>query len=712
MVYRKPLSIAAITLFCFVLTALLPPSLPLKQEGPLARIDTLTVAEAAYDAPPQPTLSVSGKNLVKVAWTYTATAPANSKFKIIDLQNDANGVVLDTMTYYTTQKQYSKSVTLEDGLHKIAVYLVTPTGELTANSSAQTIDVQELAAPSDLTGTKQGSREILWSWTDNSYGETGFKIYDENDDLIGRVDANKTSFRESGLTPDTRYNRYVKAYKATSGTDPARESNASNEASERTDEYDSSTGSSGRSKDRTHIADALEGALDFTVSPSDIVLINPGDIDGSDESVKTEKNRFVAFAGGAFKGYSDGSVRISTPDVELKIPSKYLDRSEDSGGSAVGLQEYVDNAASAPPGKVRVGSAYEFSLIKYSNYSDNGYSDDDFNDDPVYLSFFYDYWRVSNPASLRIYRLNGSTWSEVSSSVNTADRSVNARVEEFGRFALFETPTGASTLFPGTSPNVGPGSYGYPGFNSAQQQTPAGYPPGFGPGYGPGYSVNTPGYNPSQYGATSGYGTYPGGYGAYGAQGYGSTGANLYGSAAQAPFIDLVGHWARPQVEALAGRGLINGTASKVFDPDKPMTRAEFLTLLMRVVGKSTPMAGPVPFDDVRADAWFAGALRQAMQQGIVTDGGIFSPDSPITRQDMAAWLGRALNGRMLLSSGKSPENFSDWYDTSENLRDSVAQTVRAGLISGRPDGRFDPWGSTTRAEAATVITSFLNQAR
>ncbi|ABZ83453.1 amylopullulanase domain protein, putative [Heliomicrobium modesticaldum Ice1] len=711
MVHRKSLSSLFITLFCFVLSALLPPSLPQEQDSAFTRVDMLTVAQAAYDAPSQPTLSIVGKNQVKVAWTYTGAAPANSKFKIIDLQYDSNGTELDTMTYYPTQKQYSKSIRLDDGLHKLAVVLVTPVGERFV-STYQTIDVQELAAPSNLTGAKQGSREILWSWTDNSYGETGFKIYDENDDLVGRVDANKTSFRESGLKPDTRYTRYVKAYKATSGIDPARESNASNEASERTDKWDSSTGNSGRSKDRSHIADALEGALKFTVSPSDIVLINPGDIEGIDRSVKTEKNRFVAFAGGAFKGYSGGSVRISTPDVELKIPTKYLDRPEDSGGSAVGLQEYVDNAASAPPGRVRVGSAYEFSLIKYSNYSNNGYSDDDFHDDPLYLSFFYDYWRVSNPASLKIYRLNGSTWTEVGSSVNTADRSVNGRIEEFGRYALFETPTGTSGIYPGTSQTYGPGSYGYPGFHPIQQ-TPAGYPPGFGPGYGPGYSMNSPGYDPSRYDATNSYGAYPGAYGTYhGSQGDGSTGANLFSSAAQAPFIDLVGHWARPQVETLAGRGLINGTAARIFEPDRPMTRAEFLTLLMRVVGKSTPMAGPVPFDDVRADAWFAGALRQAIQQGIITEGSIFLPNSPITRQDMAAWLGRALNGRMILSNGGRPEHFSDWYQTTENLRDSIARTVRAGLISGRPDGTFDPWGSTTRAEAATVITAFLNQVR
>jgi hypothetical protein len=53
---------------------------------------------------------------------------------------------------------------------------------------------------------------ILWTWTDNSSNETGFKLYSSTGTLIATIAASATSYTETGLTADTTYSRKILAY--------------------------------------------------------------------------------------------------------------------------------------------------------------------------------------------------------------------------------------------------------------------------------------------------------------------------------------------------------------------------------------------------------------------------------------------------------------------------------------------------------------------
>lgn len=67
--------------------------------------------------------------------------------------------------------------------------------------------------PSGLSGAADSSTAITWSWTDNSSNETGFKLYDDSDNLIATIaTANTESYQETGLTKGAIYTRYVVAY--------------------------------------------------------------------------------------------------------------------------------------------------------------------------------------------------------------------------------------------------------------------------------------------------------------------------------------------------------------------------------------------------------------------------------------------------------------------------------------------------------------------
>lgn len=70
------------------------------------------------------------------------------------------------------------------------------------------------ATPSSLYGVALDDNRIEWKWDDQSYNEERFEIVDFSDGtirVVGRVEANTTSFIETGLKPETTYYRYVRS---------------------------------------------------------------------------------------------------------------------------------------------------------------------------------------------------------------------------------------------------------------------------------------------------------------------------------------------------------------------------------------------------------------------------------------------------------------------------------------------------------------------
>ena len=81
-----------------------------------------------------------------------------------------------------------------------------------------------------------------------------------------------------------------------------------------------------------------------------------------------------------------------------------------------------------------------------------------------------------------------------------------------------------------------------------------------------------------------------------------------------------------------------------------------------------------------------------------------FSPDTNISRQDIAVMVNRALIycGRMLDSDKAT--NFTDSDEISQYAYDAVIKLCKAGIINGYENGSFAPKGIATRAEAVVLI--------
>lgn len=100
-----------------------------------------------------------------------------------------------------------------------------------------------------------------------------------------------------------------------------------------------------------------------------------------------------------------------------------------------------------------------------------------------------------------------------------------------------------------------------------------------------------------------------------------------------AAFTDISGNEHQTAIETLAGLDIIKGYEDGTFAPEKLVSRAEFVTIIMRMLGFSNENETDTPFADVSADYWAAGNIKAVKEMGII-DGlseTEFSPESAVT---------------------------------------------------------------------------------
>ncbi|MDG0812804.1 S-layer homology domain-containing protein [Cohnella rhizosphaerae] len=176
---------------------------------------------------------------------------------------------------------------------------------------------------------------------------------------------------------------------------------------------------------------------------------------------------------------------------------------------------------------------------------------------------------------------------------------------------------------------------------------------------------------------------------------------------ANVSFKDLTGFaWAQESIASLAARDIAAGTGGGAFEPSRPVTRAEFIRLLMGAFDLVDEGAA-VTFRDVEAGAWYASAVASAQKLGIVkgrTDG-TFGPNDPIARQDMAVMIFQAAEalGEDLVA-GASAVPFTDQSAVSAYASEAVKAMQKSGLILGTGNGKFQPKAHANRAQAAVIL--------
>ena len=188
----------------------------------------------------------------------------------------------------------------------------------------------------------------------------------------------------------------------------------------------------------------------------------------------------------------------------------------------------------------------------------------------------------------------------------------------------------------------------------------------------------------------------------------GNTGSNI-----KLPFGDVtVSDWFYDDVRYVYANGIMDGTSSDRFAPNAPLTRAMIVTILYRMDG-SPAMSGASDFKDVDSNKWFAKAVAWAAANGIVNGygSGLFGPNDPVTREQLAAILYRyaVYGGMTAVTLEENLGSFADTAQLSAYAIQAMNWAVGQGLINGS-GSNLVPKAQATRAQVAAIIHRYLER--
>lgn len=182
---------------------------------------------------------------------------------------------------------------------------------------------------------------------------------------------------------------------------------------------------------------------------------------------------------------------------------------------------------------------------------------------------------------------------------------------------------------------------------------------------------------------------------------------DVYGEIVQQTLPDASTSWAVQDIGAGISAGIIKGYPDKTYKPEREMTVAEFVTMMVRFLGLESAVNPDASLPGtVTSPGWAKGYLDQGIKAGIVDSSTATDGNEGLTREEMAVILAKTLG--LAPVSGAFP--FNDASDISSAARGYILALVNAGIIKGYPNGTFGPDRVLTRAEAAVLIHRILEK--
>ena len=166
-------------------------------------------------------------------------------------------------------------------------------------------------------------------------------------------------------------------------------------------------------------------------------------------------------------------------------------------------------------------------------------------------------------------------------------------------------------------------------------------------------------------------------------------------------FVDVpAGAYYYDAVLWAAEKGITGGVDDTHFAPNSPCTRAQIVTFLWRAAGSPEPETVS-SFAYVPADSYYAKAVAWAVENGITTGtgDGMFSPDATCTRAQAMAFIWRSQ--KSAAADGVNP--FTD-VAADAYYAGAVQWAVENGVTNGTSDTIFSPNTNCTRAQIVTFL--------
>lgn len=180
-------------------------------------------------------------------------------------------------------------------------------------------------------------------------------------------------------------------------------------------------------------------------------------------------------------------------------------------------------------------------------------------------------------------------------------------------------------------------------------------------------------------------------------------------------FPDSYGIWSEPYIDALSyysvDTGHFSEDGSLYFDPEAPITRGEFVSLLCQAAERNDDGVSKAAYNGAKGRT-YENAILWACSEGIVEEKtkDEFRPYDLVSRQDMAV-MTAAFTERYdtaLPGAGGRTVPFKDQKQIEDYALDAVLTLRKEGVLVGYPDKTFAPERHATREEAAAVVSKLL----
>ncbi|MDU0204092.1 S-layer homology domain-containing protein [Paenibacillus sp. MAH-36] len=158
-------------------------------------------------------------------------------------------------------------------------------------------------------------------------------------------------------------------------------------------------------------------------------------------------------------------------------------------------------------------------------------------------------------------------------------------------------------------------------------------------------------------------------------------GYDVMNSSAQSPtlFKDTYQHWAESSIQNAVQKKYVDGYEDGTFKPDVPISRAEFIKMLAMAMGEKV--------NKIEGDGWFQPYVDRLKSQGIIPAEFPERYNEPLQRFEMSILSVRSVD---------------------KTLKGSMVDSTKMGLIHGVSRTDLDVYGTSTRAQAITIIERIL----
>lgn len=183
---------------------------------------------------------------------------------------------------------------------------------------------------------------------------------------------------------------------------------------------------------------------------------------------------------------------------------------------------------------------------------------------------------------------------------------------------------------------------------------------------------------------------------------------------AAGPYRDIQGHWAQGPIQTLTDKNILKGYEDGTYRPYRSVTRGEFIQGITRALGMTSQQAAAA-FNDIPENYWAKGSIAKAASKDLIEGypNSTFRAQKPLTRAEALTILGKVTKGTTPdeQKAAMILKNYRDGSQLPEWARTSIAKTIHYDIFKSthKNSNWIQPHQPVTRGEMALMLNRLLD---